>query len=82
MAHLLGALSTRPASLIGEGRGLAVGTTADLVLFDPIARWTVDRDSLATQSTNTPLLGMSMPGVVRLTMADGRITFDDGLLGG
>ena len=26
-------------------------------------------------------MGMDLPGVVRLTVADGRVTYDDGLLG-
>ena len=75
---LVAALSTRPAALIGESRSLAVGTPADLVLFDPAARWTVG--DLASASSNTPLLGMSLPGVVRLTVADGRVTYDQEML--
>jgi dihydroorotase len=71
---LVAALSTRPAAIIGEARGLAVGAPADLVLFDPDARWRVDTAVLASVSSNTPLLGMELPGVVRLTVADGRVT--------
>jgi dihydroorotase len=72
---LLAALTTRPASIIGETRSLAVGSAADLVLFDPGARWQVERQTLASASANTPLLGMELPGVVRLTVADGRVTY-------
>jgi dihydroorotase len=72
---LLAALSTRPAAIIGEARTLARGALADIVVFDPAARWRVDRSTLASASTNTPLLGMSLPGVVRLTVADGRVTY-------
>jgi dihydroorotase len=71
---LVAALSTRPAAVIGESRSLA-GEPADLVLFDPGARWRVANESLASHSANTPLLGMELPGVVRLTLADGRITY-------
>ena len=74
---LLAALSTRPAQLIGEPRGLAIGAPADLVIFDPAARWTVSRQTLASGSVNTPLLGRDLPGVVRLTVADGRVTYRD-----
>lgn len=77
LAQLLAALSSRPASLIGERRSLAPGTSADLVVFDPSARWTVAEATLASRSANTPLLGRELPGVVRLTVADGRITYDD-----
>ena len=75
---LLGALSTGPARIIGERRGLAVGAVADLVLFDPAATWTVAADRSASRSANTPLLGRELPGAVRLTVAGGRVTWDDG----
>jgi dihydroorotase len=81
LSTLLAALSTRPAALIGESRSLAVGSNADLVVFDPRRSWRVERSALASRSANTPLLGMDLPGVVRLTVAAGRITYDAGLIG-
>ena len=81
LMKLLAALATRPAALIGESRGLVDGAPADVVVFDPNRRWTVEPGELASASTNTPLLGMELPGVVRLTVADGRVTWDDGLIG-
>jgi dihydroorotase len=79
LTRLLGALSTHPGALIGEGRTLAEGVVADLVVFDPAARWRVEASGLASASSNTPLLGMELPGVVRMTVAAGRITYRDGL---
>jgi dihydroorotase len=75
LGSLLAALSIRPAEIIGERRSLAIGQPADLVVFDPGARWRVEASSLASASANTPLLGMELPGVVRLTVADGRVTY-------
>lgn len=75
LTSLLAALSTRPAAIIGEARGLTPGRPADLVLFDPAARWQVEPAALASASANTPLLGMELPGVVRLTVAGGRVTY-------
>ena len=72
---LLAALTWRPAAIIGERRDLAVGRPADLVLLDPRARWRVDPATLTSRSANTPLLGTTLPGVVRLTVADGRVTY-------
>ena len=72
---LVAALTTRPAAIIGETRSLAIGASADLVLFDPIARWRVDPGSFASRSANTPLVGLELPGIVRMTVADGRITY-------
>jgi dihydroorotase len=81
LVTMLAALSTRPAGLIGESRSLADRAPADLVVFDPARSWQVEPDALFSRSANTPLLGRSLPGVVRLTVADGRVTYDDGLLG-
>jgi dihydroorotase len=81
LVTMLAALSTRPAGLIGESRSLADRARADLVVFDPARSWQVEPDALFSRSANTPLLGRSLPGVVRLTVADGRVTYDDGLLG-
>ena len=75
LATLIGALSIRPAEIIGEGRSLAPGQLADLVVFDPLSRRRVDVAVLASASANTPLLGVELPGVVRLTMAEGRVTY-------
>ena len=75
LSVLIAALSTGPARIIGESRGLAIGAVADLVAFDPSGRWRVEAESLASASANTPLLGMELPGVVRLTVAGGRVTY-------
>jgi dihydroorotase len=72
---LIAALSTRPAAIIGEPRGLEIGAPADLVLFDPDGRWRVEEATLASVSSNTPLLDMELPGVVRLTVSEGRVTY-------
>jgi dihydroorotase len=81
LSALVSALSTRPAAIIGESRSLADGAVADLVIFDPARRWQVGPDTLEGRSANTPLIGMELPGVVRLSVASGRVTYDDGLLG-
>jgi dihydroorotase len=72
---LIAALSTRPARLIGESRTMTHGEPADLVVFDARATWRVEAEALASRSANTPLLGMELPGVVRLTVAGGRVTY-------
>jgi dihydroorotase len=79
LQQLLAALSMRPAAIIGEERSLQPGAAADLVVFDPAASWRVDRESLLSRSRNTPLLGRELPGVVRLTVAGGAVTYEDGL---
>ncbi|MGH2457014.1 MAG: dihydroorotase, partial [Candidatus Limnocylindria bacterium] len=73
------AVATRPAALVGEERSLRTGARADLAVVDPRACWRVEPGTLASASANTPLLGRELPGVVRLTLAGGRVTYLDGL---
>ncbi|HEX6140330.1 MAG TPA: dihydroorotase [Candidatus Limnocylindria bacterium] len=77
LARLVQAMATRPADLVGERRSLAPGAIADLALVDPRATWRVEPATLASRSANTPLLGRELTGVVRLTLAGGRITYLD-----
>lgn len=77
---MLAALSTRPAAVIGLERSLAVGNAADIVIFDTRTTWRVEVATLASRSSNTPLLGMDLPGTVALTIAGGRVTWDSGRL--
>jgi dihydroorotase len=75
------ALSARPAAigrLTGQGRPLAVGEPANLTLFDPRERWTVDPAALETASPNTPVAGREMHGRVRWTWLRGRATVSEG----
>ena len=51
------------------------GDLADLVVFDARRTWRVEPDDLASASANTPLLGTELPGMVRLTVAGGRVTY-------
>ena len=80
LPQVLAALTAGPARILDRPCGLEPGMEAELVAFDPVARWTVDASVFASRSANTPLLGMQLPGLVRLTLAAGRVTWDDGLL--
>ena len=74
-------MSTAPARIGGyaeQGRGLGVGAPANIALFDITRSWRVDRDLVASRSRNTPFHGMELPGVVRLTMLRGKISFESG----
>jgi dihydroorotase len=79
LAAMVEAMAMRPAAIIGEPRSLRPGAIADVVLVDPAATWRVEPGVLASLSSNTPLLGRELPGVVRLTLAGGRVTYVDGI---
>ena len=71
------ALTTGPARVLGERQGvtpgLREGEPADLVVVDRGASWTVTAASLRSRGKNSPLLGRELRGVVRLTLAGGRV---------
>ncbi len=87
LARLVEALTTGPARVIGDApvgtraaagstAGVEIGAPADLVVFDRSARWTVDAGSLLTKGHGSPLLGRSLPGMVLLTVASGRLAYE------
>ncbi len=76
LPELIQRMSTRPAQVFGlVGGTLAVGAPADLVVFDPEARWKVDAGSFCSKSRNTPFGGEELVGRALLTLVDGRIVF-------
>jgi dihydroorotase len=54
---------------------LAPGASADVVLFDPDARWTVNPSALASQGKHTPFLGYELAGQVTATIVAGRVAY-------
>lgn len=55
---------------------LLPGAPADVVVFDPEAKWTVKAEALHSKSRNTPFLGWELPGKVLLTLVDGKVVHD------
>jgi dihydroorotase len=76
-------MSTTPAAIAGlegQGRGLEVGAPANIVLVDPAADLTVDRDASVSLSRNNPWHGRTFGASVRATFLRGRATVIDGAL--
>lgn len=74
-------MSERPAEIVGladQGRPIAVGEIANLVLVDPDAAWTVTGKRLASIADNTPFESMTFSAKVTTTLLRGRITARDG----
>jgi dihydroorotase len=74
-------MSERPARIGGateQGRLIAVGQPATLILVDPDAIWTVRGAQLASLANNTAFEGMELPGRVLVTMLRGEVTAQDG----
>ena len=74
---LLERMSAGPARAYGlEQPRIAVGAPANLVLLDVKASRRVSETDFRSRSTNSWLLGETVKGQVRLTIAAGRVAFD------
>ncbi len=76
LPELLFRMSTRPAEIyrLPAGR-LAVGAPADIVLFDPKEQWTVTEDGFRSKSGNSPFIGMTLTGKVKMTICGGAVVY-------
>ena len=73
---LLMRLSHGPAEAYGLAPPrIAVGAPANLVLLDLGTPWRVEEGSFRSRSVNSWLLGETLTGQVRLTVADGRVAY-------
>jgi dihydroorotase len=67
----LGPTARRRAGHTAHGGPMARGVDANLCIFDPAVRWTVDPMTVASRSRNTPFAGRTMVGRVRHTILRG-----------
>jgi dihydroorotase len=73
---LLMRMSHGPAEAYGlEPPRIAVGAPANLVLLDTASVWRVSEDGFRSRSVNSWLLGETLRGTVRLTVAGGRVAY-------
>jgi dihydroorotase len=75
--RVIALLSARPAAVLNlKGRGsLAIGSAADVVVFNPSERWVFHAVDSRSKSKNTPFDEWEMQGRVKLTISEGRIVF-------
>lgn len=76
-------MSTTPAKIAGltnQGQEIKAGSVANLVLIDPKSSWTVTKDLIVSKSFNTPYEGMVLPGEVRYTFLNGKLTVKAGVV--
>jgi dihydroorotase len=69
-------LTWNPAKILKMKAGaLTPGFPADVVLFDPMMKWSVEATDLKTKSPNTPLLGMTLQGRAVQTFVEGEVRY-------
>jgi len=76
LATVLERMSAGPARAYGlDEPRVAVGSTANLVLLDLKASHRITEDTFRSRSVNSWLLGETVKGAVRTTIAAGRVVF-------
>jgi dihydroorotase len=76
IANAIAKVTIDAAKVVGLQSGqLAIGSEADICIFDPVARWKIEAKELASQGKHTPFLGYEMKGRVKITIVSGKIVF-------
>ncbi|PWJ51472.1 dihydroorotase [Faecalicatena contorta] len=72
-------MSYHPARILGlEDKGsVSPGKIADLVIFDPVPEYKIDKNTFLSKGKNTPFDGYPVKGEVRYTIVNGNIIFGD-----
>ena len=76
LSFIINKMSTVPAKILQINAGtLQVGAPADIVLFDPDEKWTVDPEDFKSKGRNTPFAGWEVTGRVRRTIVSGKTVY-------
>ena len=80
LARVMSATPATIGAVEDQGRPLAVGEPAHVVLLDPAARRVVDPAAHSSRGRNSPFAGMELPGAVVATVFGGHLVVLDGEL--
>jgi dihydroorotase len=79
ISRIIEMLTIGPARAFGlPGGTIAIGSPADITIFDPNLEWTVDPNIFKSKSRNTPFAGRQLKGRLVATFVDGRQIFSLG----
>ena len=74
LVNLIKLLTTAPRKIMGFNSDLfAIGAEAELVLFNPVEKWTFKESNVFSKSINSPLYEKELIGKVRYTISKGKI---------
>jgi dihydroorotase len=78
LSSIIEKLTIGPARALSlAGGSLAVGSAADITVFDAEREWTVDPRTFKSKCRNTPFAGWKLRGAVTATFVAGRKAFPD-----
>lgn len=74
LERLISAMTIKPAEILGIQKGtLRVGADADVTVFDPQPRFSIDKNKFRSKSRNTPFHGREVQGDVLYTIVRGKV---------
>ena len=77
-AQLVERVACAPARIFGlPGGTLRRGAVADVTVFDPARRWTVDPARFRSRGRNSPYAGRTLVGRAVRTVVGGRVVYED-----
>ncbi len=77
LSELIAKLTQGPAEILGLDLGrLAVGSDADICIFDPQAEWRLEQSTSVSAAHNSPFFDHRLKGQVCYTLQSGRIVFE------
>jgi len=77
LQRALARVTSDAARVAGLDAGkLSVGCVADVVIFDPAARWTLEPSALASQGKHSPFMGYELAGQVQATIVAGHVAYE------
>lgn len=81
LSRLIELMATKPAEILGLQRGtLKPGSAADIIVIDLEKTWTVKPEDFESMGKNTPFAGMTVQGIVRDVLVDGKLIKQEGKL--
>ena len=78
LPDLIAKFTINPARLLNLKKGtLAVGTDADVTVFDPGCEWVFHVEESASKSKNSPFLGWKLKGKAVATIVGGKLVWSE-----
>lgn len=72
LPEVIAKLTAEPAKCMGiPGGSLGLGDPADITIFNPNSRWTVDAGKLSSLSKNMPFHGWELPAHIHAVLVEG-----------